>query len=313
MMPFGKWGFRKKRQVPPKSIPEEESGEGEENLEQQQLTSQVVAADEENGDASSSSACEDEGEDATEENQGLCSSRALRIIRNILQYSLLLALTALLILWIGAEIQDRKASAAKGTAHFYETENVCAMELPEVLLEAQRSNSTTEAVDLDIPKTSYYFDPIIIKTLANETEASDNNTTIATCGQCGKCSNPHDIKIYDDTKTTLFDDSFACSKRGLFGGVRTTRKCMKERVGFTTGCSGKSQTEINLISSCLSLLICHSHSVFYRIDCWAKNIQCSIRKCAFTCMWHAIFSEVNSDSDNPQALNRCTRCDEKVR
>ena len=123
---------------------------------------------------------------------------------------------------------------------------------------------------------------------SSSTTSTIGTSIVAHCGDCGACSNPHDIQIYDQTKDTLFESSFVCSKRGLFGGRRVARRCLRERVGFTDECN----------------------------ECWVENIMCDVRDCLFTCMWHALFSEVNSNTDpsnldHQQTLNRCTECDEK--
>ena len=103
---------------------------------------------------------------------------------------------------------------------------------------------------------------------------------VAHCGTCGACSNPHDIRIYDQTKETLFQSSYRCSKRAVVGGRRVTRRHWL----FSDECS----------------------------DCWIDNIMCDLKFCLFVCLWHAIFSEVNAETPGQQqALNRCTECDEK--
>jgi hypothetical protein len=195
------------------------------------------------------------------------------------QYGLLAFLVVILILWIGSEVQSDKADQSEGTAYLYNTTHVCAMDYPAELLEATRTNST-----IDFTQRPEAFNPIVIETYDSpENATEDESVTIAHCGDCGACSNPEDIRIYDETKDSLFESSYKCSKRGLFSGKKATRRCLKEAIGFTDECN----------------------------TCWVENIMCDVRSCLFTCMWHAIFSEVNSDSEDQQALNRCTECDEK--
>jgi hypothetical protein len=207
------------------------------------------------------------------------SARARRITRNVAQYGLLVFLIVVLILWIGADVQSDRADQSEGTAYLYNTSHVCAMDFPAQLLEATRTNST-----IDITELPEAFDPIVIETFDNpENATEEESVTIAHCGDCGACSNPNDIRIYDETKDSLFESSYKCSKRGLFSGKKNTRRCLKEAIGFTDECN----------------------------ECWVENIMCDFRLCIFACMWHAIFSQVNSDSEDQQALNRCTECDEK--
>jgi hypothetical protein len=56
---------------------------------------------------------------------------------------------------------------------------------------------------------------------------------VAHCGDCGTCSNPYDINIYDVTQNTLFSTTVDCSKRALLWGRKTATNCMMDNVGFT--------------------------------------------------------------------------------
>ena len=105
---------------------------------------------------------------------------------------------------------------------------------------------------------------------------------VAHCGDCGQCSNPHDITIYDATKNTLYKQAVECSQVAFFRGSRGANECMDEHVGLTEGCR----------------------------HCWVANIMCDIRNCLFVCLWHAMFSKTEA-GDGTQGLNRCTYCDEK--
>eukprot|EP00538_Stauroneis_constricta_P008848 CAMPEP_0119545770 /NCGR_PEP_ID=MMETSP1352-20130426/428_1 /TAXON_ID=265584 /ORGANISM="Stauroneis constricta, Strain CCMP1120" /LENGTH=395 /DNA_ID=CAMNT_0007590369 /DNA_START=216 /DNA_END=1403 /DNA_ORIENTATION=- len=128
----------------------------------------------------------------------------------------------------------------------------------------------------------------------NSPDSAAATTSVAHCGECGQCSNPHDIKIYDDTKNTLFQDTLECARLAVsFTGESDVRECLEDRVGFTEGCN----------------------------ECWVENIMCDVQNCLFVCMWQAMFSKVdsnnkhssnnNDDNRNPQELNACTQCDEK--
>jgi hypothetical protein len=207
------------------------------------------------------------------------SARTRRFARNTIQYGLLLLLIVILALWIGALAQDNRAGQQEDTLYLYQSKNVCAMEIPDILQELIDTNSTE---NITVPTEE--LKPIVINTFNSSEEANEqDNVTIIHCQECGQCSNPKDIKIYDDTKETLFESSYVCSKRGLLSGRRATRRCLLEKVGLSEGCT----------------------------DCWVENIMCDLKYCMLTCMLHAIFSEVNSDTDDQQSLNRCTECDEK--
>ena len=260
-----------------------------------------------------------------------------RWLRNLIQYGpqtgLLAVLVTILIIWLGALAQDTRTAASKDTKYLYETTRVCGLQIynattttsissatfmlsaetsPSSLLnnvstmapsssapdqqqllpqEDDNDDASSSSVPLITIETFDSKDALLVRQheAHNETSlsATSGTSVVAHCGDCGACSNPHDIQIYDQTKDTLFENSLVCSKRGLFGGRRVARRCLRERVGFTDECN----------------------------ECWVENIMCDVRHCLFTCMWHALFNEVNSNDpqnlDHQQALNRCTECDEK--
>ena len=154
----------------------------------------------------------------------------------------------ILVVWIGAEVEDYHVKRTADTRHFYETPHVCQLQ-----------------------ETS---DQLVFSTVASAEQAE----TVAHCGDCGQCSNPNDVNIYDETKNTLFSKTANCAKRGFLWGRKTADKCMKQ-VGLTDECN----------------------------DCWVDNIMCDLRYCVFTCIWQGLFDQVdNSES----GLNKCTYCDE---
>ena len=180
--------------------------------------------------------------------------RARRVFRFLVRFSILGVVLLLLVLWLGAEYQESKVRQAGDTLHLYQQEQVCAL---------SSKNGT----------------------LSLDTRDSDEEASfVAHCGACGACSNPHDIRLYDETKNTLYDDTVQCAKRGLVWGRKTADKCMQDRVDLTPACN----------------------------DCWVDNILCDLKKCIFVCMWHGWFSQMDSTSGGgTTALNRCTLCDEK--
>jgi hypothetical protein len=235
------------------------------------------------------------------------SVEARRMVQNSIRYGMIVFLIFILILWMGAEAQSARTGAEVDTVYLYQTTNVCGMKLPPsfhnldtstttTTSSSRNSSSTCSTADSDdhseqAASSSILLDPIVMETFDSpESARTWNNTTnssgvvVAHCGNCGACSNPHDIGIYDQTKETLFQSSYKCSKRAIIGGRRVTHRCFKKAVGFSHDCN----------------------------DCWVDNIMCDFEFCAFVCIWHAIFSKVNAETPGQQqALNRCTECDEK--
>jgi hypothetical protein len=189
------------------------------------------------------------------------SPTARRYAKAAVQYTLLCFVLIILVLWLGAEYEAFRIRRAESTLKFYQTDSVCG------IIQLQNESET----------------PLLIDTFENMTvaEAYPEPVTVAHCGDCGKCSNPHDVNIYDDTKNTLFDTTLTCGKRAFIWGRRTADKCMMENVGFTEPCN----------------------------ECWVENILCDLRYCIFTCIWYGLFNEANTGQDQ-KTLNPCTRCDE---
>lgn len=189
------------------------------------------------------------------------SPRARRWIRIAIQYSLLGFVLLILIVWIGAEVESYHVKRADDTRAFYETERVCGL------------NATTHRSS---PAAKTDTATVNIQTYATAKQA--NGLVVAHCGDCGHCSNPNDINIYDETKNSLLSKAAGCAKRGFVWGRKTTHSCM-EQVGFTDECN----------------------------DCWVDNIMCDLRYCLFTCIWQGLFDQVDNSETG---LNKCTHCDE---
>jgi hypothetical protein len=200
-----------------------------------------------------------------------------RRIRVVIQYGLLAFLLLILIVWLGAEVEDFHVHRASDTLPFYGQPEVCG-------IINKRNNTNATGTD-NVSFASSEETSLEIRTFPSKDAASSNNssgssTTIEHCGECGFCSNPTDISIYDNTKNTLFGTTVKCAKRSMIWGRKTASKCMSH-VGFSDGCR----------------------------DCWVENIICDLRKCIFTCVWQGLFNQVDSGKTS-QALNRCTQCDE---
>jgi hypothetical protein len=158
----------------------------------------------------------------------------------------------LIILFVGASIEKGHVDDAPSTLYFYETATVCAV------------NSTGE-----------------LQTYPTLKSAHNKSSSVAHCGDCGHCSNPVDIQIYDDTKDSLTETSTNCATRAFFGGSAAVFSCFHEQVGFTKDCN----------------------------DCWVDNVMCDMSKCVFTCIQMLMFGGSNNDGDGD--LNDCLKCDEK--
>jgi hypothetical protein len=207
-----------------------------------------------------------------------------RRLRRVLTGLLLTFIIFFVILWIGMEIEQSYVRAGEGTHALYETTNVCGLEYPPYLLELQDNFTMKEEQEYTTAAALATTENILaFQTFPNASAARQHNdhTLIAHCGDCGECSNPHDINIYDETSVTLFKATLDCAKHGVFGGRRLASACMTDRVGMTPGCT----------------------------DCWVENIMCDLRNCIYTCFFHAIVSGGIHEGQQ-QELNRCTLCDE---
>lgn len=203
------------------------------------------------------------------------SSQSCCIVKTLLLYLCVFVILLLFVLICGMGHEQLQMNKIGSTSHYFVTSHVCAATTTK---DAQ-SNTTTELSFQSLENAS------LVEALPS---LSSNDTTtssfVAHCGDCGQCSNPHDIKIYDDTKNTLFKHSLQCGKQGVFGGYGgAAKQCMNERVGMTDGCT----------------------------DCWVENMLCDARNCIFSCTFHLLFGggSIHKGSKT-ERLNRCTKCDE---
>jgi len=221
--------------------------------------------------------------------------QALQCCRQLIVILIFAFVLVILILWIGMEVEQSHVRKEPGTVSFYDSPHVCALEnVPGSVVWGMRRNATLvpaqsisssslRMTSVTFPNISMAENSNIVNTnSSSSTNSSTNDVIIMHCGDCGQCSNPHDILIYDNTKTTLFDSTLNCAKRGAFGGARAASDCMQKFVGFTSGCN----------------------------KCWVDNIVCDLKKCIFSCFFHAIFSSGVATDGISQPLNRCTNCDE---
>ena len=140
------------------------------------------------------------------------------------------------------------------TVYLYQTTSVCGLILPPSFHHENNGTTSTtssttttnnnnddhsEHTTTATAASTLFLDPIVKETFESPEIARaypENNTNssiiVAHCGTCGACSNPHDIRIYDQTKETLFQSSYRCSKRAVVGGRHVTRRCLKDAIGF---------------------------------------------------------------------------------
>ncbi|KAL7580965.1 hypothetical protein ACA910_005779 [Epithemia clementina (nom. ined.)] len=104
------------------------------------------------------------------------------------------------------------------------------------------------------------------------------------CGNCGSCSNPHDIRIFKETAQTLTGIMSLCSFEGFFLGSPHTKQCLLAQSNLTDSCA----------------------------QCWIANALCTQRHCTRTCFHQRFFSFLPTfQSWNDPRLSPCIACDEK--
>jgi len=213
--------------------------------------------------------------------------KTLKRLCSCMQYSILAMLIILLVLWIGKHVEDKHVQRAQSTVDLYTKPQVCALQhIPDDIFNNTRQSSSRKQRQRYYSSSPQHERRLqhlsFIQTLENVTVArQEPNTIIAHCGDCGSCSTPRDVLIYDETKNTLTDTSTKCAKLGLIGGRRRASKCMEEHVGLSEACT----------------------------KCWVENIMCSIKSCVFTCLLRQLTSWGDEKSVAGE-LNDCTRCDE---
>ena len=116
----------------------------------------------------------------------------------------------------------------------------------------------------------------------NET-CKDPSGHVLNCGNCGPCSNVHDIQIYHATPTTLTGIMTSCAIGDLLFH-QDAYTCLKERAGMTDGCT----------------------------ECWVLNYRCTTHHCLQTCIKHRLFPFLPSLTPwDSGPLDPCFACDEK--
>jgi len=254
----------------------------------------VSSSEEETDNSNTDEMTKEKDSDPTE--PPLSSSRSsclCRWIKRSVIALLIFVLLLFLILVFGKIHEQRQVQSMGSTTALYQTPHVCA-----ALVVPPPPNSATNEQQLVFET---FEDASIVQEMRHEEASkvsmealdrnqsqpsselpSDDTVMLAHCGDCGQCSNPRDIQIYNDTQHTLYKDSLACGKKGVLGGYNAAKQCMEERVGLTEGCT----------------------------DCWVDNMICTAQKCLFSCVWHMLFHGNVHGGSQSESLNACTQCDE---
>ncbi len=101
-------------------------------------------------------------------------------------------------------------------------------------------------------------------------------TKLLHCGNCGKCSTEKDAVVFVNTSNTLTSLLKGCITNQIVGGNNIS-KCIDDKIGLSKDCKA----------------------------CFLKNIECTVKNCAFLCAYETIF---NIPANNE---TKCIKCDEK--
>jgi hypothetical protein len=165
-----------------------------------------------------------------------------------------------IVLAIGASIESSTVQNAPSTAWFYKSPHVCARQFANKSAKSSGSR---------------------LLTFANVTTAHIHGGAVAHCGDCGRCSNVHDISVYNVTRNSLTKTSTSCATKAFLSRDAVSM-CFNQEVGFTSGCT----------------------------ECWVDNVMCDLKACVFTCLQMIIFRQQNNLANG--RLNACLTCDESL-
>lgn len=112
-----------------------------------------------------------------------------------------------------------------------------------------------------LPNTDWvYHSPRVCSaqnaTFPTRDAAQSAGALVRSCGECGQCSNAHDILVYWATKSNMTKETTACAMRAVLGGRESATSCMLNKFNMTIGCN----------------------------ECWIDNIMCDLGNCVFTCL-----------------------------
>jgi len=163
---------------------------------------------------------------------------------------------------------------APSTLGLYSTGEVCVEE------EEEEGTLTAGAATTSSSSTMPYEEAKSLGPMAH----------ILNCGHCGKCSNRHDIAIYNATRQTLTEITTQCTKGGLFRGrnMSYVKECLQHESQLTEPC----------------------------VDCWMLNVECNWKNCFKTCVKHKVapFRWLPSyyQREHSSPMDPCIECDERM-
>ena len=112
------------------------------------------------------------------------------------------------------------------------------------------------------------------------------SSKVLNCGPCGRCSNPHDIRIYRETRLTLTDIMTRCAAAEFLYGrdAGDSGACLVRESGLTAACA----------------------------ECWAEDYRCDQRHCWATCVKGRFLPFLPAWRRwDAGPLDHCLACDER--
>ena len=173
------------------------------------------------------------------------SATTRSFVRKLLVRTAVMFTFFILVINWGMRRQRHAVSQAPDTTHFYTTPKVCGLTYAEQPSSSEQlsndvfaNNNNNNNPSPSGETTTTSSPSILLNTFSTAADArASPDTWVAHCGDCGACSNPHDVRIYDQTRNTLFEDTVKCASTGLLGGHNKAHQCMEDRVGFTPECN----------------------------------------------------------------------------
>lgn len=167
-------------------------------------------------------------------------------------------------------------SPIDGIFHFFSDKCTCiSSDSKQTLGVIPRKYSFYNTTQQDVKMTNFCGIKMgQVKTFENKEELISQNYTILHLGNCGECSNEHDLQIYKNTAMTLTGLATKCAVYRLLFGTKAALNCIHQNIGFTKNCA----------------------------TCWLQNMECTATHCLWTCLL--------GDKNSTQGLTPCHACDE---
>lgn len=165
---------------------------------------------------------------------GANSGRLCYYVQIVVLSLLLVIYVFLVIVMVGAFVENSNAATAPDTSHNFVVDTVCAVN------------------PLD-PNETYV-------TFVNKRHATEAGYEVVHCGECARCSNPQDIETYVKTRKTVAKSAKRCSKTTIFGKYDELVDCLEEEIGFSRPCTecwadNMKSTAKYCLFTCLSSLL----------------------------------------------------------